>query len=237
LVLSSMSSSVTFVRAEEFSDIRGYGAPDVVRHIMMFGAPPEKAAVGPMLGLLDGGFRQSVRMILDTLGFDAGPEIRTSHATAVATAPIDSPIGVIEPGLVAAQRFHWEAVVDGNIVVRIGVNWLMGAENLEPDWTFGPEGQRYEIEVRGDPDAHVTIHGWHAANIADGLLRNPGIVATAAHCVNSIPYVCDAPSGIRTAIELPLVAGRAHPRLLGQMTGESRRLPGAEAGLVAELPA
>ncbi|WP_216901309.1 NAD(P)H-dependent amine dehydrogenase family protein [Nocardia alni] len=215
LVLSSMTSSVTFVRAEEFSDIRSYGAPDVVRHIMMFGAPPEQAAAGPMLGLLDGGFRQSVRMILDTLGFDDSPEIRTSHAAAVATAPIDSPIGMIEPGLVAAQRFHWEAVVDGNVVVRIGVNWLMGSENLEPAWSFGPEGQRYEIEVHGDPDANVTIHGWHAVNFADGLLRNPGIVATAAHCVNSIPYVCDAAPGIRTAVELPLVAGRAHPKLLG----------------------
>ena len=115
LMMSAMSSSVSFVRGEEFSDIRGYGAPDVVRHIMLFGATPEQAAAGPMLSLLDGGFRQSIRMILDTLGV---PEdravIETRHASAVATAPIDSPIGVIEPGRVAAQRFHWEAAVDGD---------------------------------------------------------------------------------------------------------------------------
>jgi hypothetical protein len=215
LMMTAMSSSVTFVRGEEFSDIRSYGAPDVVRHIMMFGATPAEAAEGPMLALLDGGFRQSVRMILDTLGFDDSPQIRTTHACAVATAPIDSPIGPIEPGQVAAQRFHWEAVVDGNVVVRIGVNWLMGDQNFEPAWTFGPDGQRMEMEVHGDPGSHVTIHGWHPASIADGLVRNPGIVATAAHCVNSIPYVCAAPVGIRTAVDLPLVAGRAHPKLLG----------------------
>ena len=58
-------------------------------------------------------------------------------------------------------------------------------------------------------------HGWHAGVIADGLIRNPGIVATAAHCVNSIPYVCAAAPGIQTAVDLPLVAGRAHPKLLG----------------------
>ena len=53
-----------------------------------------------MLRLLTGGFEQSVRMCLDTLGF-ADAEIRTSHELAVATAPIDSPAGVIEPGQVA----------------------------------------------------------------------------------------------------------------------------------------
>jgi hypothetical protein len=42
-----------------------------------------------------------------------------------------------------------------------------------------------------------------------GLLRNPGIVATALHCVNAIPYVCRAEPGLRTYLDLPLVAGRA----------------------------
>jgi hypothetical protein len=153
LMMTAMSSSVTFVRGEEFSDIRSYGAPDVVRHIMMFGATPAEAAEGPMLALLDGGFRQSVRMILDTLGFDDSPQIRTTHACAVATAPIDSPIGPIEPGQVAAQRFHWEAVVDGNVVVRIGVNWLMGDQNFEPAWTFARTGNAWRWRSTATPAA------------------------------------------------------------------------------------
>ena len=36
-----------------------------------------------------------------------------------------------------------------------------------------------------------------------------GIVATAMHCVSSVPYVCSAEPGIRTYLDLPLVAGRA----------------------------
>ena len=47
LMLSSLSSAVTHVRAEEFSDIRTYNAPDVVRHIMGFGGTPEEAMQGP----------------------------------------------------------------------------------------------------------------------------------------------------------------------------------------------
>ena len=47
----------------------------------------------------------------------------------------------------------------------------------------------------------------------NALERNPGIVATATHCVSAVPYVCAAPPGIRTYLELPLIAGRAAPEL------------------------
>jgi len=213
LMLSAMSSAVTFVRAEEFSDIRTYGAPDVVRHIMGFGWTREEAEKGPMLKMMSGLFTQSMDMVLQALGLADRAEVRTVHDMAVATAPIESPIGPIEPGRVAGQRFHLEAVVDGEEVVRVGVNWLMGEENLDPAWTLG--GERYEIEVKGNPDCFVTIKGWQPETVEAGLINNPGIVATAAHCVNAVPYVCAAPPGIVTSLELPLVAGRAHPKFLG----------------------
>jgi len=37
-------------------------------------------------------------------------------------------------------------------------------------------------------------------------------VATAVHCVNAVPYVCRAEPGVRTYLDLPLVAGRAAMR-------------------------
>ena len=46
LMMSIMSTGVTFVRAEEFSDLRTYDAPDVLRHVMGFGDTPEKALTG-----------------------------------------------------------------------------------------------------------------------------------------------------------------------------------------------
>src|SRR5690349_20186417 len=64
LFFAGLSSAVTFVRGEEFSDIRTYNAPEVVRHIMGFGGTPEEAKAGMMLGLLTGGFTQSVQMCL-----------------------------------------------------------------------------------------------------------------------------------------------------------------------------
>jgi hypothetical protein len=213
LLLSVMSTGVTYVRAEEFSDLRTYGAPDVLRHVMGFGGTPEVALSGPMQKLLNGGFFQSVRLIVDRLGFAAEPVIRTSQEIAVATAPIDSPIGVIEPGQVAARRFHWDAVVTNTVVVRITVNWFMGEESLDPAWSFGPAGERYEMEVRGNPNTFVTVKGWQPESIEEGLVSNPGVVATAAHCVNAIPATCAAQPGIASFFDLPLITGRAAPHL------------------------
>ncbi len=213
LVISALSGSVTHVRAEEFSDIRSYGAPDVIRDWMLFGTTPEKAKTSIMVAALGSGFGQSVRMVAEELGFDIDPELSTSHEVAVATEPIDSPIGVIEPGLVAAQRFRWEATVDSVPVVTAAVNWLMGDGTLDPSWKFGPEGERFEVEVTGDPGTKLTFKKLHPHSVEAGLERNPGVVATAMHLVNAVPYVCDAPPGLRSYLDLPAYAGRAATNL------------------------
>ncbi len=126
LTLSRLTRNVTHVRAEEFSDIRVYRAEMVVREIMMFGKSPEEARVSPMLDLLGFGFGQSIDMLADALGLRLDAQKATAHAMAVATAPIDTPVGVLAPGTVAAQRFTWQGTVDGRPVITVRVNWLMG---------------------------------------------------------------------------------------------------------------
>ena len=212
LMVSALSGSVRSVRAEEWSDIRTYAAVDVVRDIMLFGATPEEAKASIMTTVLGDGFIQSIHMVAHEMGFAIDPEIRVTHEIAVATAPIACPMGEIEPGRVAAQRFMWQATVDGEPVISAIVNWLMGDEHLDPAWTFGPKGERFEVSVEGDPPVHVTFHGLHPDSIEEGLARNRGIVATAMHCVNAVPYVCRAEPGVRTYLDLPLIAGRARVR-------------------------
>lgn len=213
LMVSSLSSAVTHVRAEEFSDIRTYNAPDVVRHIMGFGGTPEEAMEGPMAGLLEAGFKQSVRMIADHMGFRIDPNIRTIQDVAVATDKIDYAPFPITKGSVAARRFRWQALVDGEPVITAAVNWLMGEENLDPAWDFGGIGERFEVEITGDPPVKLTFKGLQPETIAEGLVKNPGVVVTANHCVNAIPDVCAAGPGIKTYLDLPLFAGRPAPGL------------------------
>jgi len=213
LMISSLSSAITHVRAEEFSDLRTYNAPMVVREVMGFGLTPEQAMSGPMAVLLEAGFKQSVRMVTDQLGFDSEPRIRSTQEVAVAVTGTDELIVPMEAGTVAARRFRWEAIVDDRPVVTAAVNWLMCEVELDPPWTLGEQGERFEVEITGDPTVSLTFKGLQPETVAEGLIRNPGVVSTANHCISAIPYVCAADPGIKTYLDLPLIAGRAAPDL------------------------
>lgn len=209
LLLSGYCRDIRHVRAEEFSDIRSYASEFVVREIMLFGKPPEEAATSPMLGILGDGFGQSIDMVADALGWTLDATKPATIETAVATAPIETPVGTLDAGTVAAQRLTWQGTVDGDPVVTVRVNWLMGTDHLDPAWDFGPEGERFEVELDAVPPVSASFHGMHPASLDDDLDRNPGIIATALHCVNSIPAVVAADPGIRTYLDLPLMPGRA----------------------------
>jgi 2,4-diaminopentanoate dehydrogenase len=218
LLLSAFCRDIRHVRAEEFSDIRTYDTEFVVRDVMLFGKSPDEAATSPMLGLLGDGFGQSIDMVADALGVTLDPDKRTTHEMAVSTRALDTPVGVIDAGTVAAQRFTWEGTVNGEPFVTVRVNWLMGQEHLDPPWTFGPEGERFEVELDADPPVRASFHGMHPPSVETADLRNnvplpenQGILATAMHCVNAIPYVVDAEPGIRTYLDLPFMPGRTRP--------------------------
>jgi len=213
LMVSSLTSAITQVRAEEFSDIRTYNAPLVVREVMGFGLSPERAMSGPIAALLEAGFKSSVRMVTDQLGFRSEPRIRSTQEVAVAVTGTDELVVPMEAGTVAARRFRWQAIVDDKPVVTAAVNWLMCEVELDPPWTLGEKGERFEVEITGDPDIFLTFKGLQPESVSEGLIRNPGVVATANHCVSAIPYVCEAGPGIKTYLDLPLIAGRAAPDL------------------------
>jgi hypothetical protein len=208
LMLSALCRDITHVRAEEFSDIRNYPTDMVVREVMLFGKDPDTAAKSPMIEILGHGFMQSIDMVCAELGWILDPEKTSKHEWAVATKDMDTPVGVIEKGTVAAQRFTWQGTVGGEPVMTVRVNWLMGSENLDPPWTLGE--QRFEVEFDAVPPVSCTFHGLHPPVIGE----NPeiGLIPPAEHCVNAIPYVCAAEPGIKTYLDLPLLAGRGVPK-------------------------
>ena len=133
----------------------------------------------------------------------------------MATAPIESPIGVIRPGEVAGRRFCWDAVVTNTIVVRIAVNWLMGEGKPQSCLVIRTGRRTLRDGGPGKPQHLRHSQGLAACHSRGGLASNPGIVATAAHCVNSIPAVCAAEPGIKNFFDLPPLTGRA-ARLLSR---------------------
>ena len=211
ITLSALCRDIRHVRAEEFSDIRNYPTEMVVREIMLFGKDPETAKASPMLEVLGHGFMQSIDMIAAELGFALDPDKRALHEMAVTTKALETPVGVLDAGTVAAQRFTWEATVDGEVVITVRVNWLMGEADLDPPWTLGE--QRFEVEFDAAPPLAVTFHGLHPPVV--GEHPEIGLTGPAMHCVNAIPYVVEAAPGIKTYLDLPIIAGRATRRYSG----------------------
>jgi 2,4-diaminopentanoate dehydrogenase len=207
LTFSAFCRNIRHVRMEEFSDIRNYAATSMVRDVMLFGQTPEVAAKSPMLKVMASGFLQSIDMVAHELGWTLDPKKRTKHEMSVATRPIDSPVGVIEPGTVAAQRFTWQGTVNDEPVITVRTNWMMDDGHLSDGWKLGE--QRFECEIEGDSPEPllVTFHGLHPPVLGEDSWV--GLIAPAMHCVNSIPYVVNAEPGIKTYLDLPLIAGRA----------------------------
>ena len=208
LTFSALCRNIRHVRMEEFSDIRNYAATSMVRDVMLFGQTPEVAAQSPMLKVMASGFLQSIDMVAHELGWTLDAKKRTQHEMSVATRPIDSPVGVIEPGTVAAQRFTWQGTIDGAPVITVRTNWMMDDGHLADGWTLGE--QRFEVELDAEPPLLVTFHGLHPPVLGEDSWK--GLVAPAMHCVNAIPYVVKADPGIKTYLDLPLIAGRAARR-------------------------
>lgn len=205
LTFSAFCRDIRHVRMEEFSDIRNYAAASMVRDVMLFGQAPEVAAQSPMLKVMANGFLQSIDMVAHELGWTLDAKKRTQHEMSVATRPIDSPVGVIEAGTVAAQRFTWQGTIHGEPVITVRTNWMMDDGHLADGWSLGE--QRFEVELTAEPPLLVTFHGLHPPVLGEDSWI--GLIAPAMHCVNAIPYVVRAEAGIKTYLDLPLIAGRA----------------------------
>ena len=209
LMVTALSRRIKRVQIDEFSDIRDYDAIQVITDIMLMGKPPKDVEGSPMVDFLGAGFRQSIDMVADGMkirldGYDA------KHEVALATAPISGRFGTMEPGTVAGQRFTWSGLVSGKAVITTRVTWVMGHDHLEPQWPFPFDG--WLIAIDGDPPVRCRLSTkWpeEASDPAEQAYRQDhGIIATAMHLVNAIPYVCAAPPGIQTYLALPMIAGR-----------------------------
>jgi 4-hydroxy-tetrahydrodipicolinate reductase len=87
---------------------------------------------------------------------------------------------------------------DGRPLLRFAANWYCGSD-LDPAWTLRETG--WNVLVDGDAPLDVDIR--FAFPLERMGEMSPGYTANRA--VNAIPYVCAAPPGIRTSVDLPQV--------------------------------
>jgi hypothetical protein len=130
--------------------------------------------------------------------------VTENHVRVPAPEAFDIASGHIPEGSAAALRFEVLGMVGGKpAVVLEHVTRLR--DDLRPDWPQpAQEGGSYRVEVTGEPSYALDL----CLSSRKGDHNHAGLVATAARVVNAIPAVVDAPPGIRTTLDLPLITGK-----------------------------
>ena len=195
LSMTSLSKRVDKIHVTEISEFSMYPSPQIMFDMMGFGKPLNqfKRDGKRRTTWLNGLFEENVQMIADGLGVKLD-RIKSTLETDVANKGFNVAAGKIEKGTVSGQHWTWSGMVGNRAVITHETVWRMG-NAAGKDW---PKGN-HSIVIEGEPAMRVEFEGsW----ISDGLL------GTAMHAVNAIPYVCDAPSGVATFLDLPNIYGR-----------------------------
>jgi 4-hydroxy-tetrahydrodipicolinate reductase len=200
LTLSGLCERWEEIRILEVVNYATYDQPEVVFGTMGFGQPLDATPLILTPGALTFGWGGTIRLLAEGLGVEL-EEIREQHERLPAPESFDTPLGRVEQGTMAALRFEVQGIVDGQPALVVEhVTRLR--DDLAPDW---PKGDGvYRVHVKGVPELRCELamadeHGDHAVG---------GVLLTATRLVNAIPAVCEAPPGLLSALDLPLVTGR-----------------------------
>ena len=197
LTLLTMSDTITSVRTQEIFLYDTYPVEFVMREVFGFGKPLDHTPIMAMPGVQQGTWGPPVRMVADRLGVELD-EIRETYETVATPRELHVAAGLIEAGTVGAVRFETIGVVDGREAIVIEhVNRM--ASDLAPEWPTAERDGTYRILVEGNPNLSCDLQVGKADTAGD-----EGMVATTMRIVNAIPYVCDAPAGLVTSLDLPL---------------------------------
>ena len=195
LLMSGLSLRIEQIGVQEISNFQYYPSPQIMFEMMNFGRTPEEFELRSERHRtwLDGLFTEAVQMVAD--GIDARVDQVTSEMeTWVTDRDLDTAAGTVAAGTVAGQRWQWRALTDDRALVHQETVWRMHRD-AAPDWPVGD----WSIKITGEPEMQLTLpHSWNRDVLG----------STAAHAINAIPYVLEAGPGVKTFLDLPLIAGK-----------------------------
>jgi len=200
-LMATASSSFEKIRFREAVDLSHYDAIANYTNLGWAEDPDDKWTDVNRQVL--GQYAECIDVMADMLRIPLS-EIRFEYEPAI--TPEDRTIkGFTMPrGSLAGQRCTWTGMVGERSVIELEVVWNAG-KGLEPEW---PVAHGYTMEVQGNPNIHTRVQfSPSPAQIESGRIADLANPVTAMPVVNAIPAVCDAPAGIRTYADLPLITG------------------------------
>jgi len=200
LVLSGLSERWDEIRIQEIINYSTYDRPEILFDVMGFGRSLEETPMLLLPGVLTMGWGGTIRLLAEGLGLVLD-EIREVHDRRPAVQPLTIGANTVRPGTTAAIRFEVQGIVAGKPVIVVEHVTRLD-DDLAPEWPSGRGS--YRVLIKGVPAMRCEFefedeHGDHAVG---------GVVLTATRVVNAIPAVCKAPSGLLSALDLPLITGK-----------------------------
>jgi hypothetical protein len=199
IMLTGVCFDVKRIEATRVNDLSPYGP--TVLNSQGVGTTVEGFRDGVAKGTIVGhvGFRESIRMIADSLGWKLG-KVEESREPIVTKVKRETPFVKVEPGMVAGCKQVGRGIIDGEERIL-----LVHPQQIHPELE-GVETGDY-IKIEGTPPIDLRIE----PEIAGGI-------GTIALMVNMIPAIMNAEPGIMTMASLPIPAA-----LLGDVSTKIRR--------------
>ena len=213
LTLSGLSHQARRITVREVSDVNHYAstAPEIMCDHIGFGKTPEEARkADDFLKGMTAYFSESMLAIADHLGV-ALERIEEHHQVATTNERIVLDNGrAIEPGTVGCTLFEWHGIVNGAARIILSTFWKLTA-NLTPAWDVtSSDLVEWTVTIEGTPSFRCTVATGASFDPASPEFGKGGevaaVVGTAVHAVNAVPYVVAAAPGVRTFLDLPLIA-------------------------------
>jgi len=206
IVLASIQRRVDGISINEFADCSSRDSPAMIFEIMGFGQKPggSPQADQARYDYLRDAFGPSLHHLADALGLTIDG-FEATGGVGIARADTTIAAGVVPAGTVAAQRTRISGLHDGKPIISFTATWFVSSDvdtNDGETWDF--RGSGWRLLINGDCPLDVVISFPVAPeNYAE---MTPGL--TAHRPINVVPYICDAPPGIRTTADLPQIIAR-----------------------------
>ena len=200
IVLTSVQRRLDRLTIDEFADMSSRNSPEMIFRLLGFGRAPGR--FDPTMAARHGAasFGPSLRTLAEALALPLD-DVQSGASVAVATTTIEIAAGTIEAGTVAAQRMEVCGMRNGAPLLVFRANWYC-ATDIDPAWELRETGWR--VQVGGDAPLDVDIR--FPVPDEEYAAVSPGY--TAHRAVNAVPYVCAAPPGIQTTVDLPQVVAK-----------------------------
>jgi hypothetical protein len=229
LVLSGVSRVIDSVRVTEIFNYATYPDKSAVYEILGFGKPPEVTPFAANPGIFTFGWGPVLHQLAAGLGVQID-RIDESVERVAAEESFDTPTGHIAAGTIAAMRSTLTGYVGSRPTFVVDHVTRMH-DDIAPDWPqphisisprdlgYGGASGRgvYRVEIEGSPSMRCELE------LADDHDHDLGArVAGASRMVNAVPAVCEAPPGLLSALDLPLITGHGLVRPVSGPPPDSR---------------